>query len=257
MDIQLMATAQKVLWVWAHPDDETIAAGLSLRQHLERPDRDNYALILTRGEASGARAFLNGTATASVWGMPHNPAAEGYFPLTQEEFGAARMAETTGALAVLASGTGRGVTVFEGGLQDSRVVVADVMDAVDEVYAGICAPGEPLWLKTHSDLLPAGGEFLENVDHTAAGQACRQLSLDRPAIFGNLRLYVEPEHWADPVVVAKHLSPIKPVAGTFQATATLDAYEAFRAWAPPDRFAIGRHSVPGLFISPPENRYHT
>lgn len=249
-------TDQQVLWVWAHPDDEIIAAGLSLRQHLEAA-RDCYVLTLTRGTASGVRDFLNGAGVDFTWGMAHDPTAEGYAPLSPADFGAARYAETRGALTILASGTGRTVTMLEGGLQDGAVAKADVMTAIADVYASICAPGETLWLKTHTDLLASGGTPLENPDHTAAAQAVRQLSVDQPTIFGNVRFYVEPEHWADSVVVAKHPTSIKPATGTHQSAATLNAYEPFRAWVPDaGRFAIGRQSVATLFVTPPENRYH-
>src|SRR6185369_15838817 len=193
-------TGQKVLWVWAHPDDETIAAGLALRQHLEA-GRDCYVLLATRGEASGVRDQLNGVGTNSTWGMPHVPAAEGYAPLSEADFGAARIAETLGALTILASGTGRAAPLLDAGLPDGAVTKADVMATVQAFYDVTCAPGEALWLKTHTDILASGGGPLEHPDHTAVAQACRQLSVDQPAVFGNLRMYVEPEPWADAVVV--------------------------------------------------------
>lgn len=42
-----------ILWVFAHPDDETLAAGESLAQHREH---DNHVIIMTDGSASGARS---------------------------------------------------------------------------------------------------------------------------------------------------------------------------------------------------------
>lgn len=42
-----------ILWVFAHPDDETLAAGGSLAQHREH---DNHVIIMTDGSASGARS---------------------------------------------------------------------------------------------------------------------------------------------------------------------------------------------------------
>ena len=248
---------QKVLWVWAHPDDETIAGGLALIQHLVA-GRDCYVLTLTRGTASGVLDVLNGDATSSLWGMPHDPATEGYAPLTPETFGAARLAETACALRVLASGTGRTVTLVEGGLTDQAVTKTAVMAAIQAFYDANCVPGEALWLKTHTDALAPGGLPLENPDHTAAGQAVRQLAADQPGPFGNTRFYGLPAHWADASFVAKHPIRTLPVAGTTQAAATLDAAEAFRCWAPDvGRFAIGHQSVASLFIAAPENRYHT
>lgn len=246
---------QKVLFVGAHPDDDTIMCGLDVRKHLEAA-RDVYVLILTRGTASGVLAQLNGTGTSSVWGMPHDPAAEGYAPLDAAAFGAARIAETTDALRIIASGTGRTITLLEAGLQDQAVTKASAMAAIQAVYDQITTvPGEALWLKTHTDIL-VGGQPLENPDHTAAALAVRQLAADQPAVFGNTRFYVEPEHWAAAAAV-RTLSRSIPVAGTHQAASTLDMYMAYAAWAPTvGRFAIGRQSVPGLWTNPPENRYH-
>jgi LmbE family N-acetylglucosaminyl deacetylase len=249
------AVDQKVLFVFAHPDDETIAAGLDIRKHIEA-GRDVYVLILTRGTASGVLNQLNGIGTSSVWGMPHDPETEGYAPLTPETFGAARIAETTDALRILASGTGRTVTLLEGGLVDQQVTKAAAMDAVQAVHDQICAPGEALWLKTHTDILVSGAP-LENVDHTAAALAVRQLAAADPATYGNTRFYVEPPHWTAAATV-RTLSRSIPVAGTHQSAATLNAARAYAAWAPEvGRFAIGLHSVPGDWISAPENRYHT
>ena len=249
-------TDQKVLFALAHPDDETIATGLDLIKHLAAA-RDVYVLTLTRGTASGVLAVLNGTVTSSVWGMPHDPVTEGYAPLDAAAFGAARIAETACALKVLASGSGRTITHLEAGLEDQAVTKAGVMAAIQAVYDQLCAPGEQLWLKTHTDALAPGGLPLENPDHTAAGQAVRQLAADESAVFGNVRFYGLPAHWGDAAFVAKHPSRSLPVAGTTQAAAVLDAYEAFRCWAPDAlRFAIGHQSVASLFISAPENRYH-
>lgn len=246
-----------VLWAFAHPDDETIAAGLDIRKHLEA-GADCWLLLATLGTKSGVRLQLNGTGINATWGLPHSPAAEGYAPLDEATFGAARLAETRGALAALASGTGRTVPVLEAGLTDGAVTKAVAMAAVRDAYARICPAGGPMRLKTHTDILVAGAP-LEHPDHTAVAQAVRQLSVDDPATFGDVRFYVEPENWGAAAVTGRVPAVMHslPVAGTYQAAAALAAAEAFRAWVPAaGRFAIGHQSVAPLFLASPENRYH-
>jgi LmbE family N-acetylglucosaminyl deacetylase len=251
---KLLVPRQKVLFVGAHPDDETIMSGLDIRKHIEA-NRDVYVLILTRGTASGVRNQLNGIGMSSVWGMLHDPVAEGYAPLDEVAFGAARIAETTDALRILTSGTGQTITLLEAGLTDQTVTKVAAMAAIQAAYDQIAIGGESLWLKTHSDIRISGAP-LENVDHTAAADAVRQLATDQPTIFGNTRFYVESPHWAAAAAV-RTLSRSIPIAGTQQAAVVLNAYRAFAAWAPPVRFMIGLQSVPGDWINPPENRYHT
>lgn len=252
-----LTNVQKVLWVFAHPDDEVIAAGLSMRQHLEA-GLDCHLLLATQGTASGVLAQLNGTGINPTWGMPHNPTAEGYATLTAAQFGTARIAESTDAMRVLASGTGATVTLWEAGLSDGSVTKADVMTAIQAVYGQICASGEAVWLKSHTDALNPDGSPVEHPDHTACAQAVRQLSVDDPAVFGNVRFYPEPDSWTNTAVIARSPHRILPVSGTDQAAATRNACRAFSAWAPASgRFAIGEQSVPSLFLASPENRYHT
>lgn len=241
---------QKVLWVFAHPDDETIAAGLSLRQHLEG-GKECHLLACTRGEDSGVFYQLNGTQSSSWWLMPYVPADLGYPLFTRDTFGAARIAETVTAMKVIASGLSNPVVVHEAQIPSGTVTKAAVMAAVQAVYDEICVPGEALWIKSHSDTYEA------QPDHLAIGQATRQLAADQPAVFGNLRQYVLPPHWTDTPVAGKPMGTINPAAGTYQSAATLNAARAFDAWNPSGgSFAIGKQSVVNDWVAVPKNVWH-
>src|SRR5687767_8913584 len=84
------AAASPVLFVVAHPDDETLAMGVSIAEHA---GENVHVLILTAGTGSSAINMINGTAYSAWCGCTHNPATEGYSPLTVEQFGQARQTE--------------------------------------------------------------------------------------------------------------------------------------------------------------------
>lgn len=254
---------QKIAWVWAHPDDETIAGGLSLRQHIEAkagdgsPAYEIHVVVSTRGTGTGVLPYLNGEGPApdklADWAMPHNPADEGYLAgdltdgkLTQTSLGAARIREWNNALGVLQSGTGNTVFRHEFGLTDTQITTAAVVVAIQDLYTQICAPGEPLWLKGHTWLMDA------NPDHLAVGHALKQLG---PMIAdGNVRYYTLPKFFTD-TRIAQH--PVLPATGTFQAAAALNAAKAYNSWAPwQGLYAIGHQSVPGDWLASPKNQYH-
>jgi hypothetical protein len=254
----ITTSKQKILWVWAHPDDETIQGGVSLRQHLEAkladgtPRYEIHLLSVTRGRETSVLSYLNGVGPApnklADWAMPHDPVAEGYEDgiLTPASLGAARMRELDNALGVFQSGTGNQVYRWELGLTDGSVTTPDVVAGVQAWYAAHCVPGELLWLKGHTWLIDTGS------DHLAVGNALKQLG---PTLAGgNVRYYILPPFYTD---TRLPLFDILPATGTYQRAATLNAMKSFNSWAPQQGlYAIGHQSVPGDWLASPKNRYH-
>jgi len=198
--------------------------------------------------------YLNGTATSSWWGVPHNPTAEGYATLDAAAVGDARVTEATAAVRALVSGLGP-VTVHEAGLPDGALLQSDVEAAIESV-ADTIAPGlSPVRLKAHTwrpqlDVHP---------DHIAVGAAVKLLGDADPNRFGDRRYYLLPGYWADPDLDLVSEVWDLPANAGIKARA-VNACRAYAAWAP-DRgsYAIGMHSKPDWFntvATTPKCLYH-
>jgi LmbE family N-acetylglucosaminyl deacetylase len=236
------------LWVVAHPDDETLAMGTAITEHVAA-GQDVHVLWLTRGIGSSVHNVLNGAGVNAWWGLAHDPAAEGYTLLTEAEFGAARIREAGNAVRCLASGLPGTLTTHEAYLtavtpQDAESAILAVADTV--------APGAPMWLKTHTPIVD------NHPDHIAAGQAVQSLVAADPVRFANPRYYVLPPYWSDSRLsqVAEKWDYPTDTGITVRAK---NACRAFAAWSPPYTYAIGYHSVPSYFAaidSNPRCMYH-
>lgn len=226
------------LFAAAHPDDETLMACVAIAEHL-RAGQDVHVLWLTGGDASGVISVLNGSAGSSWWGVPHDPPAEGYTPLTAAELAAARIREATAAVRLLGSGYTGTLTLHAAGLPDGAVTPAAAEAAIVAVADQI-APGGPVRIKTHSHVVD------DHPDHQAAGLSAQALKTADPARFGDLRQYILPGYWMDPRLAQVTESWDNPAdAGVIARCRT--ACRAFAAWSPPHTYAVGYHSVPTKF----------
>lgn len=240
------------LFVAAHPDDETLAMGVAIAEHVAA-GQDVHLLWLTRGEASGVLAEINGVGVLPWWGIQHQPAAEGYAPLDPAGLGAARIAEALVATRCLSAGLPGTLTPHEAGLPDGAVTVPDAQAAILDLADAI-APGGPVRLKGHTHV----SELEPHPDHRAAGEALRALAQADPSRFGDVRHYLLPNHWSDPDLTLVAESTDQPANAGIAARA-VNACRAFAAWAPPHSFAIGMHSVSSLFntlMATPKCVYH-
>lgn len=241
MGFAAAATDPAAVFVGAHPDDE-MWMSVPIAEHLAA-GQDVHVLWLTDGTASGVRSKLNGTGTATWWGVLHDPAAEGYTTLDAAAFGAARVVEGTNALRQLATGYSGTLTIHRAGLQDGQVTQAQAEAAILAV-ADTIAPNAPVRLKTHTwvpqlDLHP---------DHIAAGAAVKALGDANPTLYGDRRYYLLPAYWVDPdlnLVVEVWDYP----TDTGISKRVVNACRAYAAWSPPYTFAIGMHSVPDMFTT--------
>ncbi len=79
--------------------------------------------------------------------MRHDPAAEGYVPLTEADCAAARIREAGNAIRALA--TPGAITVHRGQLQDGAYTQADAQAAIVAV-ADLTTAGQPVHIKVHT-----------------------------------------------------------------------------------------------------------
>lgn len=234
-----------VLFVSAHPDDETLAMGVAIAEHLAA-GQDVHVLWITRGQASAVLGKLNATSPTpnSWWGVMHSPEAEGYSTLTPDEFGQARLYEGVTATACLASGYPGTLVLHESDLDDGAVSAADAYDAI----LGVCSlidPAGSIRLKGHTWV----NRLDAHPDHIAVGTAIKQLGVDDPDRFSDHRYYILPHYWNDPDLnLVDEVWDLPSNAGV--AARAINACRAYGAWAPVmGRYAIGHHSTFGMFAT--------
>lgn len=242
------------LFCAAHPDDETLAMGVAIAEHVAA-GQDVHVLWLTRGEGSSVLTKLNGIGSPnSWWGALHEPEDEGYTELTVEQFGQARIDEATTAVRCLASGYGGTLTTHEAGLVNGEVTAETAYDEILKVCDEI-APDAAVRLKSHT-WVP---QLDAHPDHIAAGEAVRQLGEDVPTRFSDRRHYILPPYWNDPDLSLVSEAWDHPSNAGVAARA-VNAARAYGAWAPEvGRFAIGHHSTFSYFsqiLATPKCLFH-
>lgn len=237
-----VAALPPALFVLAHQDDEVLATGVPIVEHLAA-GQDVHVLFLTQGEASGVLASLNGTSTSPWWVVPHDPVAEGYTPLGPTDLVIARAEEAQTALAALASGLPGTLTIHQASLPDGGVTVTAAQAEILAV-ADVIAPGGPVRLKTHTHVVDG------HPDHLVAGQAARALRAADPGRFSDLRHYVEPPYWSSPLLSQVTESWDTPSNAAVSAR-VVNGCRSYGAWAPGSgAYAIGYHSVYATHFAP-------
>jgi LmbE family N-acetylglucosaminyl deacetylase len=224
-----------VLFVFAHPDDETLGAAVAIAEHVSA-GHDVHVLMMTRGTASGVLRALNGEEIVHWWGVRHDPTREDYAPLSSDDLGAVRIVECDRALRCLSDSDHSLVHVHEGGLIDTQVAQADAELRILAICE-VINPGGAVWLKGHTHLVD------DNPDHTNIGKALKAVAAADPARFGNLRHYVLPRYWNDPRLGQVVKSWDTPTDSVIHQRA-VNAMRCYGAWAPESgSYAVGFHSV--------------
>lgn len=226
--------SRPALFVVPHADDETLAAGVVIAEHVAA-GREVHLLLLSRGEKSVVLDILNGSVTSGWWGVPHDPVVEGYEPLTPEEFGAARVRELVAAAGALGVPADR---IHEAGLPNEGVTVEAAKAAIVATADRI---GGDVGLWAPSPVVD------DHPDHLAAGRAVQQLGVEGPARWWDRRFYILPMYWSDP-----RLSQVEhwwdtPASPAIRARA-INACRAYASWQPrAGVFACGYQSVVTAF----------
>jgi LmbE family N-acetylglucosaminyl deacetylase len=223
-----------VLFVAAHPDDETLAMSVAIAEHA---GENVHVLILTAGEGSNAINMINGLTVSSWWGSLHNPAAEGYSPLTVAQFAQARQVEATNAVAALTSNSP--ATLHLGNLPDGGVTITDARNAILAVANSITSG--PIKIKGHTYLTSVE----KHPDHLAVGNAIALIAAGNPTRFGDRRYYILPAYWDNASTVPNRFWDYPADASVWNRVE--NGIMAYQTWNPPNSYAIGAHSVPGMF----------
>lgn len=209
-----------------HQDDDVLWAGQVIAHHA-LVGREVHLVLGTDGSTSAMRYALNGEETNGWWGGYHYPSREGIpAPLSPEDFAAARDREFLRAARQL------GVTPDRVHLRtDTRASSI----TVDEAKALILS---------FEALTPGAGHYTTHwtdpdPNHAALGTALRQLALDGTVT--DARWVVRRSQIGSVAGAVEYVVP-----SAYAAQARLMAKQATRcygAWAPPEAYAIGYHSV--------------
>lgn len=227
-----------------HQDDETLSMSVDIIRHVAA-GRETHIVLFTDGGDTGARYVINGynentgqPVTSNWWGSRHDPAVEGYTPLTWNDVYDARDKEFKSALGQL-------------GIPPSNI---HIVRTTNRTVAGFKAT------------------FMQFINQFPAGTAYKTMSpvdTHEEHRRGAQALW---ELWRDGFVsdVRFWLSRLDIMNGSTQgqltaATTTAEykkieqATRAYRAWNPAaGSFAIGYHSVASQFealLADPKFRY--
>lgn len=228
------------LFFCAHQDDEVLQFSVDILRHIAA-GRPTYAILYSTGVGSSAHGMINGTAPSGWWGGTHSPAVEGYQPLTDETFAAARTREFRSSLGQL-------------GVPAANIIL-DPLDNVDVTKANMiayfrryAAQFGVASFKTHSyyDL---------SSHHAIGGEALRDLVLSGEISDG--RFYLSRAN----MMAGGTTGKLTSVATSAEMTKISRAIKCYYAWNPAaESYAVGAHSVPTQwthFQGSPALRYHT
>jgi LmbE family N-acetylglucosaminyl deacetylase len=235
----------RVYFLEPHQDDAALFMAQAIAHHV-LAGREVHVVLMSNGSTSQVLGELNGTAADPTWWAgTHDPAAEGYAPMTAAEFGLARTREwrqSARHLGVPPAQQHLGMDVATSDLLPNGITQAYATDVMQywldhDLNAGLARPGfYTMWWGDPT------------ADHAACGQALRALRLSDPD-FADSRWMVKPEQ------AAAASASVYGVPAALVAEVKLmqkRAAWAYGAWAPEQgAFAVGMHSVRSYFEGGP------
>ncbi|MCQ9178743.1 PIG-L family deacetylase [Streptomyces sp. IBSBF 2953] len=219
-------TGRRLYLYTPHQDDETLWSGQIIAHHA-LVGREVHIVLGTDGSTSAMRDALNGDEANGWWGSSHYPAREGIpAPLSPADFAAARDRELLQAAAQL------GVPAARVNLRtDTRTANITVAEAKALILANeALTPGAGHYTTWWGDTDP---------NHSALGTALRELALagqvtDARWVVRRSQIGSAPGA-TEYVVPTAYLGQARLMAKC--------ATRCYGAWAPPEAYAIGYHSV--------------
>lgn len=226
-------SVKPVVALLPHQDDEMFMAGI-LRRYVGT-GRPVYAVVVTDGGGSAARRMLNGEtpdtrSQSKRRFFRHQPKAEGYAPLSVQEFSAARNREVLASLQILGIPVTHILFANDGGVngtsspqyRDSQLSVREASEAIAKVYAQL---GDGTYLTLASG---PGEAHFRNPDHWNLQKALQSF----PGVSEKI-------YFAD---IPDKAEVITLSSGEREAKQA--ALQNYYTWDPSSgRFAVGEHSV--------------
>ena len=222
-----------------HQDDETLSMAVDILRHLAA-GREVICVLYTDGTGSAVQNILNGQQYSSYWGGYHNPALEGYAPLSDQAFAEARNREfrsALGQLGVKPENIHIRPLNANGGTLSKDTIKALIQEYIDTY--GVASHKTMSYYDTSDS-------------HKWAGQAL--LELYNEGATSDARFFIARSDWnlsrPGSVYTATEAEKIK----------IKRAARVYEAWNPVSgAFAIGYHSVSSQFnamLANPQNKIH-
>lgn len=223
-------------WIWyePHQDDLSLWFPQGVSHHV-LAGREVHIVSASDGSTSTIRAALNGSTSNGWWGGYHFPFREGIpAPLSPGDFAAARDRELLQAAVQL-------------GVREDNVHLE-----LDRRKSSITVAEAESLIRRYEDLFPGAGHYTmhwtdPDPTHAALGTALRNLALYESDTFKDCRWIVRASQVGTVPGAVEYIVPPSLKAQTFHMARC--AAKAFGAWAPPERYAIGQHSVASDFAA--------
>jgi LmbE family N-acetylglucosaminyl deacetylase len=239
-----------VVFFAPHADDETLNMGITIAEHVAA-GRDTHVVLMTHGRVTGALDAINGTAYSGYWKAYHDPAKEGYAPLTKDTLADARIREFHNACNQLGvPSANQHVEYLDDPNSDSgeTLTYAEAKTVIERYIA--LYPTADFFTLSYHDI---------HADHAACGQALQDLYTEGK-ISGAVRFFISMATRTD--LENKGLAI---PGGGWKDTPTddtiknklINACRCYSAWAPDTgSYAVGYHSVEGQFNKLLANPFH-
>jgi hypothetical protein len=228
------------LYFVAHQDDEVLQFATDIMRHVAA-GRPTYVILYTDGTGSAAHDMLNGVSPSGWWGGTHSSAAEGYQPLNDATFSAARTCEFRSSLGQL------GVPVEN--------VIVDPLPIADITKAGLTTYIRRYATQFGTASYKTHSFYDASSAHAIAGRALRDLTT--AGEISDSRFFLSR---AD-IIEGSTIGKLTTAATTTEATKISRAVSCYYAWNPASgSYAIGAHSVHSQFShlkADTRLRYHT
>jgi GlcNAc-PI de-N-acetylase len=233
-------------FVSPHADDETLSMLNAIVVALLNGD-EVHVCLASNGSTSSAFAEINGLVDdGPYWGGGHNPAVEGYAPLTLADLAEARTKEFRSACGQA------GVLPENIHLGRPGDTLTDLPDAVSAAWAQELSTAWADHFEALGQTVAWGTMWWYDAssDHARLGQEWHRQKLADPTRFADCTFFIKVSErtTAHAVALGVFAFPVPPALAATVKTRLRHASLCYGAWNPAaDSYAIGRHSVGTLF----------
>lgn len=242
--------SRPVIFYVPHPDDEALNMGVTIAEHAAA-DRPTHVVLMTHGRQSGAINIINGTHVNGgyYWVNKHDPAFEGYEPLTIDQFASARQEEFCNSLRQLGVPESNQHIEYLDNPATGETILYNEAKSTIQKYIDIFRDADHYSLSYH-DIHP---------DHAAVGRALQDL-YNSGAIQYNVRFIISMatrlDYESRGAAIPGGGWKDTPTDSTIRQQ-VINACRCYAAWSPRNgAYAIGYHSVSTQFDKFLANPFH-